>query len=419
MRLSQRIKRPSGERRRTDGRDRQKHSAAAQLIDGLRTRQRKPPAAEQRADRAPCVADTGRIEQDKSEQDGKQHIAAPQSAPFLQNRKQYQFLDQQQHRAPQSPQHKVPICPVPESCCKPDDQNVEKLPPLPLPVAAERDIEIVAEPTAERNVPPPPEFRDARCDIRIVEILREPEAENAPQANGHVAVAGKVIINLQQKCDRIQPRIEHRAVLRRAERRHERAELIRQQDLLRQPEHEPPRAVGCIRHAVHPGAELRSHIRIADDWPGDQLREHRDIGREVDKAPLRGDIAAVDIDEIAHDLERVKADPDRERHAQQRYGKARQRVKVRKEKVRVFEIRERREAQNHGPREARLRRRPAPELPDQQTEHIPLHDRRQHHEQIPRLAPAVEDEARQQQNRVFQPPRREKIDEQHTRQKPI
>ena len=30
----------------------------------------------------------------------------------------------------------------------------------------------------------------------------------------------------------------------------ERAELIGQQDLLRQPEHEPPRAVGCIRHAV-------------------------------------------------------------------------------------------------------------------------------------------------------------------------
>ena len=195
--------------------------------------------------------------------------------------------------------------------------------------------------------------------------------------------------------------------------------MIGQQDLLRQPEHEPPRAVGCIRHAVHPGAELRGHIRIADDRPGDQLREHRDIGREIDKTPLRGDIAAVDIDEIAHDLERVKADPDRERHAQQRYGKARQRVKVRKEKVRVFEIRERREAQNHGRREARLRRRPAPELPDQQTKRIPLHDRRQHHEQIPRLAPAVEDEARQQQNRVFQPPRREKIDEQHTRQKPI
>ena len=61
-------------------------------------------------------------------------------------------------------------------------------------------------------MPAPPEVRHGAGKIRIVEILREREAEHPPEADGHVAVARKVKINLQQITHGPEPRTEHRCV---------------------------------------------------------------------------------------------------------------------------------------------------------------------------------------------------------------
>ena len=63
------------------------------------------------------------------------------------------------HRAPQN---EIPRRTVPETRERPYNEQAQKKPALAVPAAAERDIEVVAEPRAKRHVPPAPELRDAR-----------------------------------------------------------------------------------------------------------------------------------------------------------------------------------------------------------------------------------------------------------------
>ena len=90
-----------------------------------------------------------------------------------------------------------------------DKQDIQQLPGAPLPVSTQRNIEIVTEPGAERDMPTPPEFRDAAGQIGVPKVLREPEAENPAKADGHVAVAGKIIVNLQGERNRAQPVVQN------------------------------------------------------------------------------------------------------------------------------------------------------------------------------------------------------------------
>ena len=58
-------------------------------------------------------------------------------------------------------------------------------------------------------MPTPPEFRDAAGQIGVPKVLREPEAENPAKADGHVAIAGKIIVNLQGERNRAQPVVQN------------------------------------------------------------------------------------------------------------------------------------------------------------------------------------------------------------------
>ena len=71
--------------------------------------------------------------------------------------------------------------------------------------------------------------------------------------------------------------------------------------------------------------DLRRNVHIADNRSCNELRKHRDICSELQKAFLCRHTAPVDIDHIAQNLERVKADADGERDVQKlerqpRYG---------------------------------------------------------------------------------------------------
>jgi hypothetical protein len=64
-------------------------------------------------------------------------------------------------------------------------------------------------------------------------------------------------------------------------------------------------------------AQLRQELRRADDRPGDEVREERDVHREVEQA--RGpQLLPVDVDDVAHRLEREERDADRQRDLQER-----------------------------------------------------------------------------------------------------
>ena len=66
----------------------------------------------------------------------------------------------------------------------------------PSAVAAERDVEVVAQPARQRHVPAPPEVLERQRPVGGVEVLREADAEQQRAADGDVGVAGEVGVDL-------------------------------------------------------------------------------------------------------------------------------------------------------------------------------------------------------------------------------
>ncbi len=122
----------------------------------------------------------------------------------------------------------------------PDNQNIAYLPPFSLPVPAKRDINIIPKPRAERNMPPPPKFRNAKGTIRITEIFREPKTKQLSQSDRHIAVTGKIKIDLQCKTDCIQPVKQRRLFFRSPKYAAKFPKLVRKQNLFGQPDDKAP-----------------------------------------------------------------------------------------------------------------------------------------------------------------------------------
>ena len=83
---------------------------------------------------------------------------------------------------------------MPQTRQRPDDKQVQI---HVFPVAAERYVDIIPEERAERNVPPSPEFGNGFCRIRQTEVLHERKAEDFPETDCHVGVAGKIEVDLE------------------------------------------------------------------------------------------------------------------------------------------------------------------------------------------------------------------------------
>lgn len=70
---------------------------------------------------------------------------------------------------------------------------------------------------------------------------------------------------------------------------------VSQQDLFGKADAEAGRAVECIGGVKAARVDLPGDVGIADDWPGDELREERDVEQKFCKRPLRRDIPAPDV----------------------------------------------------------------------------------------------------------------------------
>ena len=72
---------------------------------------------------------------------------------------------------------------------------------------------------------------------------------------------------------------------------------------------------------------------IADDRPGDELWEERDVEQEFCKRPLRRDIPAPDVDRVGKRLEGIKRNAQRQRQMVERQMQAKRAVQVFKEEI--------------------------------------------------------------------------------------
>src|SRR5580693_4703373 len=75
-----------------------------------------------------------------------------------------------------------------------------------MPISAERDIKIVAQPARERYVPAAPEIRDAGRQVGPPEVHGKMKSEESGHSDSHVCIAREIEIDLESERDRTHPR---------------------------------------------------------------------------------------------------------------------------------------------------------------------------------------------------------------------
>ena len=178
----------------------------------------------------------------------------------------------------EAPDHEGPVRPVPQPADRHGRNEVPQLGPLAATVAAQRDVDVVAQPARQRHVPAPPEVLDRGRRVGLVEVVGEADAHQQGDADRHVGVAGEVGVDLHRVGDRGDRELEVGRLTRRRENRVDDrgGQVVRDHDLL---EHSPD-------DEKHSGFNLR---RIEFPWVddlGDQVRRALDRTGHEDLAIL-------------------------------------------------------------------------------------------------------------------------------------
>ena len=190
--------------------------------------------------------ETDRVEYNPVEKNEKQRDDSPDKLhETISLFRLHQVLfNHQEYPVDEAPDPKRVIRTVPDASQHPDNEHVENMARNRYVRTSERNIDIIAEPARQRDVPAAPEVRDRFCDVRIVEVLLEFESEHVSETDGHVGIAREVKIDLQHICNCTEPVEKDRLVrgckikvaeciLRR------RRKVIRNDDFFAEADHEP------------------------------------------------------------------------------------------------------------------------------------------------------------------------------------
>ena len=218
-----------------------------------------------------------------------------------------------------APRDERPVGTVPKAAQQEDDERVAHHLRLAHTATAQGDIDVVAEPSRQRDVPTTPELGNVAAEIRHVEVPHQPDAEQLGRADGNVAVAREVAVNLEGEEDGGK---EQRASgLLRVGRKHLvdiDSTIVGHHDILEQ-------APQYLSHAINSGVvvelalleELRQEVGRPFDGSGHQLREERDEGEEGDDVLRRLNLATIHVDAVTEGLESVERDAYGKYHLQQ------------------------------------------------------------------------------------------------------
>src|SRR5207302_1530265 len=108
-------------------------------------------------------------------------------------------------------------------------------------VAAQGDVDVVAEPARQRDVPAPPELDQVAGEVGAGEVPHEPEAEELGGAAGDVGVGAEVAVDLEGEADGGEDELAAAEVLRVAVGQFEPVgEVVGQDELLGEAEQDEP-----------------------------------------------------------------------------------------------------------------------------------------------------------------------------------
>ena len=213
-----------------------------------------------------------------------------------------------------APQQESPPGAVPQPAQQHGGQQITGRTGPSAPVPTKADVQVVPEPGAEADVPTSPEVLEAERPVWLVEVGREPEAEEQGDTDGNVAVAAEVAVDLKGVAVDGQQRFQPRGSAGVGEDTVDQlgAQGVGQDDLLEKtPDDELPGPTGLEGRPIVSG-QLGQEIPGPHDGPGHQLGEEADKQSEVKQARCRDHDPTVDVDGVRHRLERVEADAHRE-----------------------------------------------------------------------------------------------------------
>jgi len=267
------------------------------------------------------------------------HQTRPLGHAFAQRK----AFDDRKQAVEHPPNDEIPARPVPQAAQEKHRHQVAVELEGALPIAAEGNIQIVAKPGGQGNVPPAPELLDGPGNIGIIEVFHELEPEHVPKADGHVRVAGKIEINLQGVAQDAEP--GHRGGKefgRNGE------DLVRRQGyhigdehLFAQPDDEPAYPFGKPLHAHGSVEQLVRDILIPDDGAGHELGKQRDIQGRRRQGALGRRLPPVNVHDVGNAVEREKRNADGQVHAPDRKLRptelGKHQIQVGDKKIGVFE----------------------------------------------------------------------------------
>ena len=185
--------------------------------------------------------------------------------------------------------------------------------------ATQRDIDVIAEPCGERDMPTPPKLRYVATEIRNVKVAHQFDTEQLGRAYGYVGVAREVAVNLygeqhgcEQECAaRVGGIISKYGV-------HVGGAVVRHDNLFEESPEDLAHAVHGLRVVeMPPLQELRQEVRGTLD------RSRHELGKERQECGKRNEVVRrlylppINIYGIGQGLEGVETDTHRQHQVQE------------------------------------------------------------------------------------------------------
>ena len=152
--------------------------------------------------------------------------------------------------------------------------------------------------------------------------------------------------------------------------------------------------------------DLRQEGRRPHDRPGDQMREERDEGGELDEVARWFGVASIDVDHIAHRLERIERNADRQNYVEMPMRALdphlrQHRFEAVDEEIRVLEIAEHSQIERHAQGDERFALSLIFNAIDRHAAEVIHHGREDQKPEEPPIPTRVEIVARGEQNQVL------------------
>ena len=185
-----------------------------------------------------------------------------------------------------APDDEVPRRAVPEAAEAEGDEAVGHAPDGAEATTAEWDVNVIADPRAERDVPALPKILQVTREVGPIEILGQIHAEEFGDTDGDVAVAGEIEQNAKRQHRQKYPTIEEPE---RGELRllviDQKGEVVGDRDFFGEADRDAAQAIGKVarHHPTAPGLERREELRVALDGAGHERREENREEQELDR----------------------------------------------------------------------------------------------------------------------------------------